>query len=86
LRDRALAVFIDEAHVMVDPGGRWGKLMAQLAQDAPVAVGFTATLVVETCEVVAGRHCSQQCASLREGGSVDPFPGSTFAHRVGLIS
>jgi len=58
LKDRALAVFIDEAHVMVDPGGRWGKLMAQLARAAPVAVGFTATPVVETCEVVAGEACA----------------------------
>jgi hypothetical protein len=59
LRDRALAVFIDEAHVMVDLEGKWGMLMAQLAQAAPVAVGFTATPVVETCEVVAGRPCAR---------------------------
>jgi hypothetical protein len=59
LRERALAVFIDEAHVMVDVGGKWGMLMAQLARAAPVAVGFTATPVVETCEVVAGRPCAR---------------------------
>jgi superfamily II DNA or RNA helicase len=58
LRSRVLAVFIDEAHVMVGLRHKLGSLMAQLAKSAPVALGFTATPVRETCTTVAGKPCS----------------------------
>ncbi|MCC6003576.1 MAG: hypothetical protein LM590_04475 [Thermofilum sp.] len=58
LRSRVLAVFIDEAHVMVSLRHKLGSLMAQLAKSAPIALGFTATPVGETCITVAGKTCS----------------------------
>jgi superfamily II DNA or RNA helicase len=58
LKDKILAVFVDEAHIMLDFRGKLGNSLAKLVHEAPVAVGFTATPGQKTCHIIAHEQCS----------------------------
>jgi superfamily II DNA or RNA helicase len=57
LKERILALFVDEAHVMMS--GKLGEVIGELAKRAPIALGFTATPVKETFSTIAGGTCPQ---------------------------
>jgi superfamily II DNA or RNA helicase len=57
LEERTLALFVDEAHVMMS--GKLGEVIGELAKRAPIALGFTATPVKETFSTIAGGTCPQ---------------------------
>jgi superfamily II DNA or RNA helicase len=59
LKERVLGVFIDEAHVMLDVEGKLGGLMHEIIKSAPVALGFTATPVKESCKAITGKSCRE---------------------------
>lgn len=59
LKMRILGVFIDEAHVMLDTESRLGGLMSELARNAPIALGFTATPIRESCIAITGKYCDK---------------------------
>ena len=59
-KSKTLAVFIDEAHVMVDVSDKLGKLLSELSDSAPIALGFTATPLKETCKNISKKECSQE--------------------------
>jgi len=55
LKELVLAVFADEAHVMVNPRSELGRSIKSLAEAAPVALGFTATPIRETFLTITGK-------------------------------
>ena len=59
-KSKTLAVFIDEAHVMVDVSDKLGKLLSELTDSTPIALGFTATPLKETCKNISKKECSQE--------------------------
>lgn len=60
LKSQVLAVLVDEAHVIVDIKSKWGSMIAALAKNAPIALGFTATPVRETFRALTGKASSQE--------------------------
>jgi superfamily II DNA or RNA helicase len=59
-KSKTLAVFIDEAHVMVDVSDKLGKLLSELTDSTSIALGFTATPLKETCENISKKGCSPE--------------------------
>jgi ankyrin repeat protein/superfamily II DNA or RNA helicase len=57
LKERTLALFVDEAHVMIN--GKLGEVIGEFAKRAPIALGFTATPVKETFSTITGGTCPQ---------------------------
>uniref|UniRef100_A0A7C1CE63 DEAD/DEAH box helicase n=1 Tax=Thermofilum adornatum TaxID=1365176 RepID=A0A7C1CE63_9CREN len=58
LKDKILAVFVDEAHIMLDFKGKLGNSIAKLVREASVAIGFTATPGKNTYNTIAHVQCS----------------------------
>ncbi|RLE85535.1 MAG: hypothetical protein DRJ67_08685, partial [Thermoprotei archaeon] len=55
LKRRILALMVDEVHHLYSPRSKLGKVVSELARAAPVALGFTATPLRESFELILGK-------------------------------